>query len=167
MNIDKMVEVSQVSNELNKREVCIKNYEKSYKSGKIFTILSIVLFVIIAYYLKIDLKFVIPLLIVFPCILIFYIKKIKQNSDNIRNNNEPLMVFESEILKLYIMRIARNHVKPRRYYMDLKEPQITLDITKEQYDEFMKNDIRKVRVYFIEELLRNFNSYEIEGIKEI
>ena len=88
------------------------------------------------------------------------VNKVKRIIDT----NEPLLYFESDILKLYKIRFKKHY---HRFYIDLKD-NITLDILKSEYDNFLANDIRKVKIYFFKSLLidksLSIKSFDVEPI---
>ena len=162
-NMEKMLNSAQIESDFNKREEYLNKYINKGNSTKKLILIGLVILLIIYILCRRSVSFrdtmffmaiAIPFFAFIFGILIYLTQKFKIKVKKIIDTNEPLLYFESDIMKLYkIKQFDRNLNRDHFwYYIDLKDG-VTIDILEWQYDDFLARDIQKVKIYFFKSLL--------------
>lgn len=172
-NLEKMVELAQIVNDENLSKRIFSNYEKESKSTGEIIIACIVLFILFVIYrinqyelagqflevFKIGLLVLVLLMyIIWTC----YVHRFRRAIRSIKNNNEPLLWYSSDIIKKYVKEDYRRDRNYTKHFIELIND-ITLEIEWRKYNEIESKGIQKVNIYFYERLLKD-NKFELEFI---
>lgn len=166
--IENLLKNAKVCDDFVKREAYLAKYQKKSDKTKVILTVTLVVGIILYMLMRKSLSFrdSIPFLIIEIVIaslvaggLIYVNKRLKNKVSKIISTNAPLLCFESEILSAYTK--AENYGWEYNctticYYMRLNK-EIKIEITEPQYEDIMNKKFSKARIYFFEEILKEYN----------
>jgi len=170
-NLDNMIKYAKECNDEKKRDEFL-NVSKS-KNGEIKVILSgIILFLLLWWYYesnstKMMMEIIIPFFVFIFGSLAIYVRCLRNKKMDLINKNSPLMCYESEIVEIK----RHRHIGGRRYRRDISycvklQHDVVISIPRNEYFKLIEFGIKKVKVYFIEELLENYQIFKMEPVFE-
>ena len=168
IEIENLLKNAEVCNDFVKREEYLVKYQKKSDKTKIILIGTLIVTIILYMLMRKSLSFIdsIPFLIAEIVIaslvaggLIYVNKRLKNKVIKIISTNAPLLCFESEILSAYTKAETydwENNCTIICYYMRLNN-EIKIEITESQYEDIMNKKFSNARIYFFEEILKEYN----------
>lgn len=168
-HLDNMIKYAKVCNDLEKRDKHL-DINKS-KNGEFKVILcGIVIFLLLWWYYEANstdmpIGIVLPFFIFVFGALAIYVRCLKNKKIELINENSSLMCFESDIVEIKSRRSRTRYGNERitsTHYFIRLQYDVEIEITHDEYYKFIKMGVRRVKVYFLEELLESFGSFEIE-----
>ena len=171
-NLDNMIKYAKECNDEKKRDEFL-NVSKS-KNGEIKVILSgIILFLLLWWYYesnstKMMMEIIIPFFVFIFGSLAIYVRCLRNKKMDLINKNSPLLCYESEIVEIKKHRstkMSRPRIRTTRYWVELQH-NVRISILADEYFKLLEFGIKKVKVYFIEELLDNYQIFKMEPVFE-
>jgi len=171
-NLDNMKKYAKECNDEKKRDEFL-NVSKS-KNGEIKVILSgIIIFLLLWWYYesnstKMMMEIIIPFFVFIFGSLAIYVRCLRNKKMDLINKNSPLLCYESEIVEIKKHRstkMSRPRIRTTRYWVELQH-NVRISILADEYFKLLEFGIKKVKVYFIEELLDNYQIFKMEPVFE-
>lgn len=172
-NLDNMIKYAKECNDEKKRDEFL-NISKS-KNGEIKVILSgIILFLLLWWYYEANstdmiMEIIIPFFVFVFGSLAIYVRCLRNKKIELIKDNSPLLCFESEIVEIKKHRTSgygKHRMRTTHYWITLQHD-IRISISSAEYWKLLEFGIKKVKIYFFEALLDNYQMFEMEPIFDI
>lgn len=107
---------------------------------------------------------IIIIFVILVCILfniIYKYTKLNNQLKHITFNNSPLLCYKIDLVNIYKKKQEYDRGWYLRYFLIL-DNEIELEINNEQYESLIEQHMKKVKIYFFEDLLKSNTRFEID-----
>lgn len=172
-NLGNMIKYAKVCNDGQKKDE-ILNVSKS-KNGEFKVILSgIIIFLLLWWYYESNstemiMEIIIPFFVFVFGSLAIYVRCLRNKKMDLINKNSPLLCYESEIVEIKRHRstkMSRPRIRTTRYWVDLQHD-VRISISSEEYWKLIKFGVKRVNIYFIEDLLDVYQIFKMEPVFDV
>lgn len=168
-----IISSSKVYNDIELRNKLLDTYLKPIKTiseiSGIFLGIPLILTIILPNSNDIESIFTIWGFFVFVWLIaIIFILSQRSIAKKIKKDNSPLLCYEGKIEKIYntsrrVRQLNGNRYIEQYYYIEFENNR-KFEISRKEYKECLKNNVKSVKIYFFEELLIDKNKYHLKPI---